>query len=81
MPDDETARKVSIDYTLAAARAFAQNVSNQQGKKFRFVYVSGGMAERDQKKPLWFAQSYRRIRVSYLSLFYLHSSLMIAGRS
>lgn len=79
MPDDETARKVSIDYTLVAARAFAQNVSNQQDKKFRFVYVSGGMAERDQSKPLWFAQSYRRIRVRFLSLLYLLLSLTIPG--
>ncbi|MCJ1242994.1 hypothetical protein MMC30_000190 [Trapelia coarctata] len=64
MPDNATARKVSIDYTLAAAKAFGQDSApeNRKAKKFRFVYLSGSGAERDQTKTLWFMQDYRRIR-------------------
>lgn len=65
MPDNDTARTVIIDYTLAAAEAFNQASILEGGKpkKFRFVYCSGAAAERDQIKPLWFMQDYRRIRV------------------
>lgn len=61
------ARKVSIDYTLAAARIFNQHLTpeNNKGEKFRFVYCSGAAAERDQTKSLWFAQEFRRIRVCF----------------
>ncbi|KAJ5762539.1 uncharacterized protein N7511_005921 [Penicillium nucicola] len=58
MPDNDTARRVSLDYTLAAARVFEQTCQ----KPFRFIYCSGAAAERDQTKPLWFMQDYRRIR-------------------
>ncbi|MCJ1462818.1 hypothetical protein MMC07_001421 [Pseudocyphellaria aurata] len=60
MPDNDTARKISIEYTLAAAKAFTPASSTE--KKFRFVYLSGAASERDQTKPLWFMQEYRRIR-------------------
>lgn len=65
MPDNETSRKVSIDYTLAAAQAFEQSFSpTTDGEKtFRFVYLSGAGAEKDQTKSLWAMQDYRRIRV------------------
>ncbi|KAJ6096072.1 hypothetical protein N7486_006818 [Penicillium sp. IBT 16267x] len=56
--DDGTAKRVSIEYTLTAARVF-QDVCE---KPFRFVYVSGAAAERDQSKSLWIMQDYRRIR-------------------
>jgi hypothetical protein len=62
MPNNETARIVSLDYTLAAVRVF-QDICQQP---FRFIYCSGGAAERDQTKSLWFMQDYRRIRVCYL---------------
>ncbi|KAJ5594104.1 uncharacterized protein N7459_000312 [Penicillium hispanicum] len=58
IPDEETARRISIDYTLSAARLFQENCQ----KPFRFLYCSGAAAERDQTKPLWFMQEYRRIR-------------------
>lgn len=64
MPDNETARRISLDYTLAAARAFDKACS----KPFRFIYCSGAGAERDPTKPLWFMQDYRRIRVCGLVL-------------
>lgn len=61
MPDDDTAKKVSIEYTLAAAKAFTPTSAPE--KKFRFIYLSGAASERDQTKPLWFMQEYRRTRV------------------
>ena len=65
MPDNEAAKKVIVDYTMAAARAFTQQTAanNDNVRKFCFVYLSGGAAERDQTKPLWFMRDYRRIRV------------------
>lgn len=59
MPNSETARRVSLDYTLTAARLFQEKCQ----KPFRFIYCSGAAVERDQTKPLWFMQEYRRIRV------------------
>jgi hypothetical protein len=69
--DEQAFRRVTLEYTSQAAKAFnnaftASNEGGQEassGPKFRFVYVSGGMAERDQSKPLWFNASYRRVRV------------------
>lgn len=52
---------------MAAAKKMSDvgaTASSGQKQKFRFVYLSGGVAERDQTKPLWFMQDYRRIRVS-----------------
>lgn len=64
--DIEINRKVSIDYTLAAAQTFEQRFSSYE-KKFRFIYLSGAAAEKDQEKSLWIMQDYRRIpvRVSF----------------
>ena len=69
MPDNDTARKVCVDYTIAAAKALIPLAEEQDGKKFRFVYLSGGAAERDQSRSLWFKGDYRRIRVSTLIRF------------
>jgi len=64
IPDNDEARKISINYTLAAVKAFSRDFTLEDGKseKFHFVYLSGAAAERDQTKPLWFMQDYRRIR-------------------
>ncbi|KAL9637101.1 MAG: hypothetical protein Q9164_002408 [Protoblastenia rupestris] len=64
MPDNDSARKVCIDYTIAAAKAFTPSSPSDDGncKKFRFIYLSGGAAERDQTRSLLFKQDYRRIR-------------------
>ncbi|KAJ5965191.1 uncharacterized protein N7479_005067 [Penicillium vulpinum] len=58
MPNNDTARRVCLDYTLAAAQVFRETCQ----KPFRFIYCSGGAAERDQTKSLWFMQKYRHIR-------------------
>ncbi|KAJ5083596.1 hypothetical protein N7456_013023 [Penicillium angulare] len=56
--DGATARRVSIEYTMAAAKAFQESCR----KPFRFIYVSGAGAEQDQAKSLWVMRDYRRIR-------------------
>lgn len=62
---NDDARRVNVEYVDAAAKAFqrACAAKKDEGKKFRFVYVSGGLAERDQGKQLWFASEFRRMRV------------------
>lgn len=62
-PEDN--RRINLDYTLAAAETFARVLgSKMEGRKFRFVYLSGMMTERDQtKKSLWFMAEARLIRV------------------
>ncbi|KAI8630762.1 hypothetical protein F5Y19DRAFT_33361 [Xylariaceae sp. FL1651] len=63
-PDVETARKVSVDYTLAAAKAFTTELAPQlpEGRKFRFVFCSGKFAEWDDKKHLAFMSDTRHIK-------------------
>ncbi|KAK3378982.1 hypothetical protein B0T24DRAFT_674813 [Lasiosphaeria ovina] len=68
IPNSEVARTVSIGYTMTAARAFlaesaAAAVAQPGGRQaFRFVYMNGIAAERDQTKRLWYLSEYRRIR-------------------
>lgn len=65
MTDMNLAREIHVDYPLAAAKAFdtAFGAKMPAGKKFRFIFCSGVLAERDQNKSLWMAGEYRRIRV------------------
>jgi len=58
-------REVHIDYTMAAANAFATTLAStlDAGKKFRFIYLSGALAEKDQEKRLWFLENGRKMRV------------------
>ncbi|GAA92533.1 nucleoside-diphosphate-sugar epimerase [Aspergillus luchuensis IFO 4308] len=54
--DTETARRINVEYTMAAMRTFGTHLSfsvEGGGNKFRFVYLSGGMSERDQIHVLW----------------------------
>ncbi|KAI0131429.1 hypothetical protein F4814DRAFT_405987 [Daldinia grandis] len=63
-PDVETARKVSVDYTLAAAKAFSGLASKlpEGSQKFRFVFCSGKFAEWDQSKNLKMMKDTRLIK-------------------
>ncbi|KAI2463031.1 hypothetical protein F4781DRAFT_151262 [Annulohypoxylon bovei var. microspora] len=63
-PDVETARKVSVDYTLAGAKAFIDELAPKLpgSQKFRFVFCSGKFAEWDQKKSLAMLGDTRRIK-------------------
>jgi len=63
-PNIETSRKVEIDYTIVA-RAFAENLApvlENDGKKFKFGYLSGKGANRDKEKDLRFLKDTRNIK-------------------
>ncbi len=40
------------------------------GKKFRFIYTSGYLTERNQNQNLWFAGDFRKLRVCSATLIY-----------
>ncbi|VUC21568.1 unnamed protein product [Clonostachys rosea] len=63
-PDVDTFRKVSVDYTLAAARAFKQHLAPAlpDNQRFRFVFCSGKFAEWDQQKSLSFMADTRLVK-------------------
>ncbi|KAF2398691.1 hypothetical protein EJ06DRAFT_550071 [Trichodelitschia bisporula] len=53
--------KVNVDFALAAARAFASKLTPlTPNKRFRFVYCSGLMAQRNVEKPMWTTPDSRR---------------------
>ena len=57
-----------VDYTLAAARAFA-DMAKREGKKFCFVFLSGMIVVRDQKSSLWLYSKARKMAVSFFCMF------------
>jgi hypothetical protein len=64
-PDLQTARKVGIDFTLAAARAFLSGlcpILRENGQKFRFVFCSGRGAEWNQDRNLWYFAETRKLK-------------------
>jgi hypothetical protein len=65
--DLETAKKVNIDYPFEAAKAFILHLAPQldQGKRFRFLYVSGFAVSRDPEKKYMPFQDAGRVKVSY----------------
>lgn len=64
-PNLETYRKVQVDYTVAAAKAFLEHLVPRlaENKQFRFVFCSGKFAEWDQEKSLHFMADTRRVKV------------------
>jgi len=58
--DSEVTRKVTLNYSQAAASAFSQ-LPHTSGKPFRFVFVSGILAVRDQKKTVLLYPTPRKI--------------------
>ena len=64
-PDVATLKKVQVDYTLTAAKAFVSALAPQlpEGRKFRFVFCSGRFSEWDQNKTLLFMGDSRRLKV------------------
>lgn len=84
-PDVETARMVSVDYTLAAAKTFLTELAPQlsPGQKFRFVFCSGKYAEWDDTKHLSFMSDTRHIKVgctpfsTHTIFFKRHSGIML----
>lgn len=71
---------MTLDYTRVAAGAFSdlckEKNSNNEVKKFRFIYFSGGLAERDQERSLWLSGGFRKVRVG-LSLFHSFSFFLL----
>ena len=53
-----------VEYTINAANAFVEHLQpHLGGKKFRFVYVSAWVAERDQQKQIWIGDVARKSKV------------------
>lgn len=79
----EEYRKVNVAFATAAVNAFAASLTPQRnGDKFRFAYVSGFTAERDQDKSLWFGSAVRQIRASHtVSFAILRFANYYKGRS
>jgi hypothetical protein len=53
---------LEIDYPLAFGNAISKALP-AEGKKFRYIHLSGAATERDQEKPLWFEGSMRKIKI------------------
>ncbi len=64
-PDLATAKKVNINYTIAAAKAFAEHLMPElgPGKTFRFVLCGGAWAETDPNKWIFPLRETRLIKV------------------
>jgi hypothetical protein len=61
-------RKVCLDYTVNGLSVTSQ-LARDSTSPFRFVYVSGSSAERDQSKKPMFLGDYLLMRVSFFSSF------------
>ncbi|KAL2827790.1 hypothetical protein BDW59DRAFT_54708 [Aspergillus cavernicola] len=72
-------RRISIEYTAAAASAFQRAFtsdtvsSDASGGRFRFVYISGAGVERDQNQSLWYAGNFRRLRGEAENILFRHA--------
>ena len=70
----DAARKVNLEYTVAAAKAFRDSLrgaaagGKNAGSGFRFLYLSGNMAVRDQANSPWFLAESRKMRVCAIPL-------------
>ncbi|KAL4748763.1 hypothetical protein BDW72DRAFT_146943 [Aspergillus terricola var. indicus] len=70
--DDELKRRVSLDYLSAAATAFTKDIPPRSARKFRFIFISGAVAERDQNKALWYWGDFRRLRGESENILFRH---------
>jgi len=63
-PDLETAKRVNVEFIAAFADFIKQHKAEifPEGKKLRVVLCSGGMAEWDQGKDLWFLAETRKMK-------------------
>ncbi|KAL3449163.1 hypothetical protein BJX65DRAFT_294684 [Aspergillus insuetus] len=72
--DPVSAKRICVDFTAAAARAFSRAASSSDSKPpFRFVYISGAAVERDQSKSLWYMGNYRRMRGDGENVLFAHA--------
>ena len=65
---------VNIDYTLVAANVFAKTVAPQmsKGRRFRFIYTSGLLAENKEGESMWFMKDSRIQKVKRMPVSRLH---------
>ncbi|KAL4958102.1 hypothetical protein BDW69DRAFT_154653 [Aspergillus filifer] len=75
--DDDFTRRVSVEFPRAAAqtlsRAFEEgSVDENGGEKFRFVFISGTAAIRDQSARLWYWGWYRKLRGESENVLFQH---------
>jgi hypothetical protein len=63
--------EVEMEYPMTAAREVlkAKDASRGVNEKVRFLFISGILSVKDQKKRLWFLEEGRRARVSSPFLF------------
>jgi len=59
-------RRINVTFHEKASQAFANSLAPEleKGQKFRFAYISGIAAVRDQEKKLWVGEGFRKIRVN-----------------
>lgn len=75
-------RIINLDFTIAAAKAFATSLAPQvKGSAFRFVYVSGAATEKDPEKSLWFAGDLRKMRVRYQCYLFIMLTISACFRN
>lgn len=59
--DPEVNRKVGLEYSTTALRTFAHLKRRDPATPFRFIFTSGIVTVRDQKKSVWFFEEARKI--------------------
>lgn len=62
--DAEKNKLINRDFLLVGYHALSSSVPKATGRKLRFVYMSGILAEKDQKRMLYIAGAGRKVRVS-----------------
>lgn len=63
MPFEEV-RKICLYYTVTGFETICKLPRDSTSKPFRFIYVSGANAERDQSKKPWILGNYSLMRVT-----------------
>jgi hypothetical protein len=53
---------LELEYPKAFAAAFAPTLVSH-GKRFRYLHLTGALAEQDQNKALWIVPAMRRVKV------------------
>ncbi len=55
-------RVLEVDYPLGFVYAFVPTLADSK-KHFRYIHLSGHLAERDQEKHLWISTDLRKMKV------------------
>lgn len=71
----EESRKISLEFAVTGLKTISRLPRDSAKQPFRFMYISGSNAERDQNKKPWILGDYSLMRVSKLSFFFFPPSL------